>query len=271
MREVGEQLLVLVEDLRADGDAQDCVLPRRPVLQSAASIAATFGLDVLVRPEPRQLAQVRVRHEHDVAAGAAVAAVGAALRDVLLPPERKPPVTAPAGLHVDAGAVVEHRRYSPSTMEIVRRSPLERNETRPSRVAKIVSSRPIPAPAPGLNFVPRCRARIIPALTSWPSKSLTPSRFDWESRPFFEEPRPFLCAITRSPSLRAPTRALRSRPCAGRARSRTRAPRLPSPLPRSGRRNPSAAPSEQPPPSRPASARPSRPASARPSAPRRAE
>ena len=45
----------------------------------------------------------------DVAAVAAVAAVGAALRHVLLAPERQPAVAAAAGLHVDLGAVVEHR------------------------------------------------------------------------------------------------------------------------------------------------------------------
>src|SRR5262245_10431816 len=78
---------------------------------------------------------------------------------------------------------------------MVRFSPLVRNSTRPSRLAKIVSSRPMPAPVPGRKRVPRCRTRIIPALTSWPSNSLTPSRLDCESRPFFEEPSPFLCAI----------------------------------------------------------------------------
>ena len=44
--------------------------------------------------------------------------------------------------------------------------------------------------------MPRWRTTIIPALISWPSKILTPSRFDSESRPFLEEPSPFLCAIS---------------------------------------------------------------------------
>src|SRR6476659_2205606 len=39
---------------------------------------------------------------------------------------------------------------------------------------------------------------IAPALTSWPAKIFTPRRLLWESRPFFEEPRPFLCAISAS-------------------------------------------------------------------------
>src|SRR4029079_13376788 len=37
---------------------------------------------------------------------------------------------------------------------------------------------------------------IAPALTSWPAKIFTPRRLLWESRPFFEEPRPFLCAMS---------------------------------------------------------------------------
>src|SRR5919204_5503583 len=59
----------------------------------------------------------------------------------------------------------------------------------------MVSSRPRPAPGPGRKRVPRCRTRIIPARTVWPSKIFTPSRFASESRPLREEPMPFLCAI----------------------------------------------------------------------------
>src|SRR3954469_7422444 len=36
---------------------------------------------------------------------------------------------------------------------------------------------------------------IAPALTSCPANTFTPSRFAFESRPFLEEPSPFLCAI----------------------------------------------------------------------------
>ena len=65
-------------------------------------------------------------------------------------------------------------------------------ETFPSRVAKIVWSRPRPVPGPGRKRVPRWRTTIMPAVMSWPSKTLTPSRLDSESRPFFDEPSPFL-------------------------------------------------------------------------------
>src|SRR5437879_4795336 len=53
----------------------------------------------------------------------------------------------------------------------------------------------MPVPAPGRNFVPRWRTRIIPALTSWPAKIFAPSIFGFESRPLREDPSPFLCAI----------------------------------------------------------------------------
>src|SRR5690242_5380879 len=37
-----------------------------------------------------------------------------------------------------------------------------------------------------------------PPVTSWPPNALTPSRCALESRPFFELPNPFLCAIAES-------------------------------------------------------------------------
>src|ERR1043166_595625 len=43
--------------------------------------------------------------------------------------------------------------------------------------------------------VPRCRTMIEPPGTSWPPKTFTPRRCEFESRPFLELPNPFLCAI----------------------------------------------------------------------------
>ena len=37
---------------------------------------------------------------------------------------------------------------------------------------------------------------IDPPGTNWPPKAFTPSRCAFESRPFFELPKPFLCAMT---------------------------------------------------------------------------
>src|SRR6478609_3891603 len=38
---------------------------------------------------------------------------------------------------------------------------------------------------------------ISPPVTAWPAKTFTPRRLALESRPLREEPRPFLCAISR--------------------------------------------------------------------------
>jgi len=78
------------------------------VLAAAAAGAALAGLEPQARAKARKVAQVRGCHEHDVAAGTTVAAVGPALGHVLLAPEAERPVAAPPGLHVDAGPVVEH-------------------------------------------------------------------------------------------------------------------------------------------------------------------
>src|SRR4051812_38814250 len=43
--------------------------------------------------------------------------------------------------------------------------------------------------------MPRCRTMIEPAGTSWPSPTLTPSRWPTLSRPFFELEPAFLCAM----------------------------------------------------------------------------
>src|SRR5579863_7686191 len=69
------------------------------------------------------------------------------------------------------------------------------NFTRPSIFAKSVSSLPRPTLRPGFSFVPRCRTMIEPPVTVCPAKIFTPSRCALESRPFFELPSPFLCAI----------------------------------------------------------------------------
>src|SRR3954471_14559829 len=56
----------------------------------------------------------------------------------------------------------------------------------------------MPVPGPGLNRVPRWRTMISPPVTCWPANTFTPRRLAFESRPLRDEPRPFLCAISRS-------------------------------------------------------------------------
>jgi len=73
-----------------------------------AAVAAAAPFEPALAPEPREVAQVLVGRQHDVATLAAVAAVGPALRDVLLAAEAQRAVAAAPRLHVNAGAVAEH-------------------------------------------------------------------------------------------------------------------------------------------------------------------
>ena len=116
VRQVCEQLPVAVEDLRADGHAQLSVFTGRTVLQRAAAATTALRFEALIRPKARQIAQVRLRDEHDVAAGTAVPAVRTALGHVLLAAEREPAVTAAPRLHVDACAIVEHQQFTSNTI-----------------------------------------------------------------------------------------------------------------------------------------------------------
>src|SRR5882762_2751996 len=73
--------------------------------------------------------------------------------------------------------------------------PLSSNFTTPSIREKRVSSLPRPTLFPGFHLVPRCRAMMLPPTTRSPPNFFKPSRWDCESRPFRDEPTPFLCAI----------------------------------------------------------------------------
>src|SRR5579863_2288650 len=73
--------------------------------------------------------------------------------------------------------------------------PRSRNSTMPLTLANRVSSLPRPTFSPGFKGVPRCRTMIEPPGTFCPPKTFTPRRCAFESRPFLELPKPFLCAI----------------------------------------------------------------------------
>src|SRR4051812_38390150 len=92
-------------------------------------------------------------------------------------------------------SLVPGRGYPPGTTEISRPRRPVLNCTMPALVAKIVSSRPMPTPSPGLKRVPRWRTMISPPLTRWPANTFTPRRLASESRPLRLDPSPFLCAI----------------------------------------------------------------------------
>src|ERR1051325_4443896 len=71
------------------------------------------------------------------------------------------------------------------------------NLTLPSIRLKRVESRPGPTFVFSTERAPRWRMMMPPARMSWPSPTLMPSLLDLESRPFLDEPPPFLCAIGR--------------------------------------------------------------------------
>ena len=108
MNEVGQKAAVLVQLLRPDGHAELDVVAVRPPLVRALAVPAALRLEAAAPVEEAEVAQVGVGHEDDVAAVAAVAAVGAALRHVLLTPEREGAVAAAPAFDADPRAVVEH-------------------------------------------------------------------------------------------------------------------------------------------------------------------
>src|SRR5262245_55612132 len=77
-------------------------------------------------------------------------------------------------------------------------APFFLNCTRPSFSANSVWSVPTPTFSPARYGVPRWRTRLLPASTVWPPNFLTPSRFDWDSRPFLVLPPAFLSAMSSS-------------------------------------------------------------------------
>src|SRR5690606_5936635 len=71
-----------------------------------------------------------------------------------------------------------------------------RNTTLPSMRANRVWSLPMPTFTSGWCCVPRWRTMIFPAMARWPPNIFTPKRLLCDSRPFFELPAPFLCAMS---------------------------------------------------------------------------
>ena len=95
-------------DLRAGRHADDHRLAVGPVPLGALPVPAALGAEVRPAAERLQVAQVVVAAQHDVAAAAAVAAVGTALRDVGLAPEGQAAVAARSRSDLDVRAVGKH-------------------------------------------------------------------------------------------------------------------------------------------------------------------
>ena len=91
------------ERIHAHGKTWDVEVPEG----LAHSVTAAPGLEVLGVAKVDQRVEAGHRLEHDVAALAAVAAVGPAILDVLLAPERHRPWAAGARLHENLGLIEE--------------------------------------------------------------------------------------------------------------------------------------------------------------------
>src|SRR4051794_29803707 len=103
-------------DLGARRHRDDQRVAVRSVHLLAEPVAAALGAEVRSSPERLQVAQRVVAAQDDIAAAAAVAAVGAALGDVRLAAERQRAVAAGAGSDLQVGAIREHSRRYGTTM-----------------------------------------------------------------------------------------------------------------------------------------------------------
>ena len=109
--EVGEQDVVVgVEDERAGRNGDDQILAALAVHLLAHAGLAAPAFQWCLPAKSSSVFLFGVGDEDDGAAVATVAAVGAALGDVLLAAERDAPVPAVAGFDVDVGFVDEHAR-----------------------------------------------------------------------------------------------------------------------------------------------------------------
>src|SRR6185295_4147835 len=90
------------------GHREDEVLPGRAVTLCPASMAATLRRVMAPSAKRREIPQVRIRDQHDVAAAPAVAPIRPSARHVGLAAEAHAAVPAASGLHLDRYPVIEH-------------------------------------------------------------------------------------------------------------------------------------------------------------------
>ena len=104
--EVGDQrFAVVIEDLGAEGDADQHVLGRGPGAVRPGAVAALRGAEMLGVAEVDQRVEVLDRLEDDVPAAPAIAAIRAAELHELLPAECDDSVAAITGADIDLGLV----------------------------------------------------------------------------------------------------------------------------------------------------------------------
>src|SRR5262245_9520699 len=116
LREIGDQALALrIEDLGAGGHGEHDIGALGAGAVLAHAVAALLRLEMLLVAVVEQGVEVRHAFDNDVAAFAAVAAVGATELDELPPPEADAPVTSVAGADIDLGLVEKLHRTRLST------------------------------------------------------------------------------------------------------------------------------------------------------------
>ena len=109
LAQVGDERAVVgVVTCVPTGTVEHDVVAVGAVLARAAAVAAALRVEDRLGAERREVAQVRVGDDDDVAAAAAVAAVRPAFGHELLAAEAEAAVTAAARLDADACAIVEH-------------------------------------------------------------------------------------------------------------------------------------------------------------------
>ena len=133
--------------LRPGRHPHDEVLPVGAVAQRALAVAPALRLVVGAALEGLQVAQRVVAEQDDVPAAAAVAAVGAAARDVRLAPEGEAAVPAPAPLDEDPCPVVQHATSTVSTRQGVPPCPTTPSCSSPAPRPASARPRPVTPPA----------------------------------------------------------------------------------------------------------------------------
>jgi hypothetical protein len=108
MREIGEEMAAVVEDLGAHRYGELDRIPARSVLRLSLPVPATPTLEPALALEEREVPQIGLGEQDDVPAVSPVSTVRTTLRHVFLAPKAQRAVSAAAASHLDAGAIVEH-------------------------------------------------------------------------------------------------------------------------------------------------------------------
>ncbi len=172
--EVGQQrLVVLGEDLRARRHLQRDVVAAGAGAVRARAVFAAPGFEMLLIAEVDQRVEIVHTLRPDVAALAAVTAVGAAVFDELFTPERDAAIAAVAGEDVDLGLIEEF--HGSNNWGLLARSgtirPPRRSVSDAAGVASLMVGYHFGIPQPGLSGP----ALVLPAADHWGMSGGTPS------------------------------------------------------------------------------------------------